>query len=84
MKEINDIYKYTEDLTREKSLDKFVDSQHDDVINYDVGDTGTCMGKALLKVKNIAVQCSIMSRGTRFPFHTHDEPVTETLHVYEG
>ena len=52
---------------RSPVLISLYDSQHDDVINYDVGDTGTCMGMALLKVKNIAVQGSIMSRGYAFP-----------------
>jgi len=61
-------------------LEEMIQTSHCSVVEYEVD--GTCIGIGLYTNESVAVQRAVMSAGTTFTAHQHDEH--EILTVYQG
>jgi len=79
----------TESLLRLRTLTEtlpilgptLVRSEAGGAIDYDC-EVGSCIGEALYNVRECAVQHAMLTAGTMFPSHTHNE--TEVLILFKG
>jgi len=80
MTEVNNLVKMKE-LAEAFVMFSDMSFLENDSVNYTALE-GECYGKALIKIKEVAVQMAIMNKGCILPVHNHAE--IEILMLFEG
>lgn len=69
-------------LSRAQSLESMLQYSEKDKVTYGVS-SGECVGSSLMHINKIAVQKSVLGKGTELRAHIHENE-EEVLVIYEG